>query len=138
VRPGPVRAADDGLGPLPIAPAAGRAVAIIALGLWSALAGGTLMGAMWGWMATADQQVQLKKLASLPRGAKPADVDLKPIVAVLFFVKLDQFGRHLGYLTILIPLVATDLIVRKALAEGSAEKPKPPDPESELFTPHGP
>ena len=56
-----------------------RMVAVAALCLWCAIAGGALMGAMWGWMANADQQVQLRRIASLPDGAKAADVTLRPM-----------------------------------------------------------
>jgi len=54
------------------------------------------------------------------------------------FVLLDGLGWRLGYLTVLLPLLAVALIVRKTLSEGRAEKRKPPDPKSELFTPYGP
>ena len=47
-------------------------------------------------------------------------------------------GRHLGYLPVLLPLLAAALIVRKAFSDNPAEKRKPYDPESELFTPYGP
>ena len=67
-----------------------RMVAVAALCLWCAIAGGALMGAMWGWMANADQQVQLRRIASLPDGAKAADVTLRPMGSVLFFVELDK------------------------------------------------
>lgn len=115
-----------------------RMAAVTALGLWCVLAGGALMGSIWGWMAAADRQVQLMKIASLPEGAKPADVNLQPMGAVLFFVELDRFGRRLAYATVLLPLVASVFIARKALGEEPAAKRKPYDPESELFTPYGP
>ena len=115
-----------------------RMVAVAALCLWCAIAGGALMGAMWGWMATADQQVQRRRIASLPDGAKAADVTLRPMGSVLFFVELDKLGRRLGYLPVLLPLLAAALIVRKAFSDNPVEKRKPYDPESEIFTPYGP
>jgi hypothetical protein len=39
---------------------------------------------------------------------------------------------------VLLPLLASALILRKALGENPAEKRKTFDPESELFTPYGP
>jgi hypothetical protein len=115
-----------------------RAVALTALCLWCVLAGAALMGSIWGWMVTENQQFLLRKIASLPDGAKPADVNLEPMKAIVFFVLLDKLGRRLGYLTVLLPLLAAALIVRKSLSESTAEKRKPHDPESELFTPYGP
>lgn len=115
-----------------------RMAAVTALCLWCVLAGGALMGSMWGWMATADRQVQLKKIASLPDGARAADVNLQHMGSVLFFIELDKLGRRLGYATVLLPLLASALIVRKALGEDSPPKRKPYDPEGELFTPYGP
>ena len=115
-----------------------RAVAVTALCLWCMLAGGALMGSIWGWMTTANQQFQLGKIARLPAGAKPADVNLEPMKAIVFFVQLDKLGRRLGYLTVLLPLLTATLIVRKALGEEAAERPKTPDPGTELFTPYGP
>jgi hypothetical protein len=114
-----------------------RAVAVIALGLWCVLAGGALTGSMWGWMATENQQFLARKIAGLPEGAKAADVDLAPMKAIVFFVYLDQFGRRLGYLTVLLSLLVAALIVRKALRESPAEKPKPYAPEGEFFAPDG-
>ena len=96
------------------------------------------MGSIWGWMATENQQFQFRKIARLPEGARPADVDLEPMKAIVFFVQLDRLGRRLGYLTVLVPLLAAALIVRKTLGEKTAEPRKPYDPESELFTPYGP
>jgi hypothetical protein len=96
-----------------------------------------LMGAMWSWMATENQEFQLRKIARLPEGAKPADVDLEPMKALEFFVLFDGLGRRLCYLTVIGPLVAAAVIVRKALGESTREQQRPPDPESELFTPEG-
>jgi hypothetical protein len=115
-----------------------RAAAVTALCLWCVLAGGALMGSIWGWMATENQQFQLRKIASLPDAAKPADVNLEPMKAIVFFVELDRLGRRLGYLTVLLPLLAVALIVRKTLRESTVEKRKPSEPASELFTPYGP
>jgi hypothetical protein len=115
-----------------------RAVAVTALCLWCVVAGAALMGSIWGWMATENQQFLLRKIARLPEGAKPADVDLEPMKAIEFFVLLDKLGRRLGYLTVLLPLFAAAVIVRKTLSESPAQKPKPRDPESELFSPYGP
>jgi hypothetical protein len=106
-----------------------RVVAVTALCLWCALAGGALMGAIWGWMATENQQYQLRKIASLPDGAKPADVNLAPMKAIVFFVELDKLGRLLGYLTVLLPLLAAALIVRRTLSESTPEKQKPRGPD---------
>ena len=114
------------------------AVAVTALCLWCVLAGAALMGAIWGWMATENQQFLLTKLARLPATAKPADANLEPMKAVAFFVLLDRLGLRLAYLTLLLPLLASALIVRKTLGKGPADKRKPSDPESELFTPYGP
>jgi hypothetical protein len=115
-----------------------RVVAVTALCLWCVLAGGTLIGSIWGWMTIENQRFQLTKIAHLPDGAKPSDMDLEPMKAVVFFVQLDGLGRRLGYLTVLLPLLASALIVRKVFNESTAEKKKPHDPESELFTPYGP
>jgi hypothetical protein len=115
-----------------------RAVAVTALCLWCALAGGALMGSLWGWMTTENQQFQLRKIKHLPDGAKPSDANLEPMKALIFFVQLDRLGRRLGYVTVLLPLLAAALIVRNALNESGAEKRKPRDPESELFSPYGP
>jgi len=115
-----------------------RAVAVTALCLWCVLAGGALMGAIWGWMATENQQFQLRKIARLPDGAKATDVNLEPMKAIVFFVLLDRLGWRLGYVTVLLPLLAAALIVRKTLSESTAANRKPSDPESELFTPYGP
>lgn len=101
-----------------------RVVAVTALCLWCVLAGGTLMGAIWGWMVTENQQFQLRKIASQPDGAKPADVNLAPMKAIVFFVELDKLGRRLGYLTVLLPLLAAALIVRRTLSETTPEKQK--------------
>ena len=111
-----------------------RAVAVTALGLWCTLAGGALKGSMWSWMATENQRFQLRKIAALPDGAKPADVNLAPMKAIVFFVELDKLGRRLGYLTLLLPLLAVALVVRKTLGESPAEKRKSYGLESELFT----
>jgi hypothetical protein len=113
-----------------------RTVAVIALCVWCTLAGATLMGAMWGWMATENERFQLRKIAALPPGAKPADVDLGPMGSVLFFTELDRFGRRLSYLLVLLPLVATALIVRKTLVASPSEKQSSHGLESEVFTPH--
>jgi hypothetical protein len=43
-----------------------RAVAVTALCLWCVLAGGALMGSIWGWMATENQQFQLRKIGLAP------------------------------------------------------------------------
>lgn len=96
------------------------------------------MGSLWGWMATENQQFQLRKMARLPDGARPADVNLEPMKAIIFFVELDRLGRRLGYSTVLLPLLVAALIVRKTLGEGTADRREPDDPESELFTPYGP
>ena len=101
-----------------------RVVVVTALCLWCVLAGGTLMGAIWGWMATENQQYQLRKIASLPDGARPTDVNLGPMKAIVFFVELDKLGRRLGYLTVLLPLLATALIMRRTLSESTPEKQK--------------
>jgi hypothetical protein len=93
-----------------------RAVAVTALCLWCILAGGTLKGALWGWMASENQQFQLRKIARLPAGAKPTDVNLEPMKAIIFFVELDRLGRRLCYLPVLLPLMLTTVIVRKALS----------------------
>jgi hypothetical protein len=42
------------------------------------------------------------------------------------------------YVTVIVPLIAAALIVRKALGESTDERPQRRDPESELFTPYGP
>jgi hypothetical protein len=114
------------------------AVAVSALCLWCTLAGAALMGAIWGWMASENQQLLHRKLARLPEAAKPADVNLEPMKAIVVFVLLDRLGLRLGYLTVLLPLLASALIVRKTLGNRPADKQKPSDPESELFTPYGP
>jgi hypothetical protein len=87
------------------------------------------MGAIWGWMATENQQFQLRKIASLPDGAKPADVNLAPMKAIVFFVELDKLGRRLGYITVLLPLFAAAPIVRRTLNESRPEKQKPLGPD---------
>src|SRR5690349_15515002 len=69
-----------------------RAVAVIALYLWSAVAGAMLMGSMWAWMATEDRSFQQRKIAGLPAEAKPSDVNIEPMQAMKFFVKLDRLG----------------------------------------------
>jgi hypothetical protein len=112
-----------------------RAVAVIALCLWCALAGGALKGSMWSWMATENQRFQLRKIAALPSGAKPADVNLAPMKAIEFFVALDKLGRRLGYVTVLLPLAASALILRKVLGSDHADKRKPSGPDSEFFAP---
>jgi hypothetical protein len=114
-----------------------RMAAVTALCLWCVLAGAALMGSMWGWMAETDRQVQLRKIASLPRGARSADVRLDPMGSVLFLVALDRLGRRLWYLPVLLPLWASARIARKALGEHPAEKQKPFDPEGEIFSPYG-
>ena len=115
-----------------------RAVAVTALCLWCVLAGGALMGAMWSWMATENQHLQFRKIARMPEGAKPADVDLEPMKAIEFFVAFDRLGQHLGYMTVIAPLLAAAAIAKKALGERIVEKQEPRKPESELFTPYGP
>jgi hypothetical protein len=115
-----------------------RGIAVIALCLWSALAGAALMGAIWGWIATENRQYQLRKIAQMPEGAKPTEVDLEPMNAITFFVQLDRLGRRVGYLTVLVPLVGTAVLVRRTRGGSSPEKPSPKTPESELFSPYGP
>jgi len=88
-------------------------------------------------MANENQHFLLTKLAKLPAAAKPADANLEPMKAIAFFVLLDKLGLRLAYLTLLLPLLASVLIVRKTLRELPADKPKPSAPESELFTPYG-
>jgi len=89
-------------------------------------------------MATENQNLQFRKIARLPDTAKPADIDLTPMKAIVFFVLLDRLGRRLAYSTVLFPLIATALIVKKVFRETTPEMPKKMDPENELFTPYGP
>ena len=115
-----------------------RAIAVTALCLWCVLAGAALMGAMWSWMATENQNLQHRKIARMPITAKAGDVNLEPMKAIVFFVQLDGLGKRLGYATVLLPLIAAVLILKKSLGDSSAEKPKKIDPDNELFTPYGP
>jgi hypothetical protein len=112
--------------------------ATVALCLWCAVAGGVLMGSMWSWMHTENRQFQLRKIQALPKTAVPADVNLRPMEAIIFFVGMDGVAKRLAYLTAIVPLVGTAILVRKNLSEKSPPNLKSVDPDDDLFTPYSP
>jgi hypothetical protein len=111
-----------------------KAAATAALCLWCTIAGGTLTSAIWSWMTEANMRFQYTKIAHLPPQSTPKDVDLDPIKMLLWFVQLDAFGRRVRYLTVILPLVGTLMILRSAYHSPRSTTMKP-DSSDELFHP---
>ena len=111
------------------------AASLVALCFWSALAGGALQGALWASITTENSKFQQRKIAALPQGATAADVDLQPMQALRFFVSLDRFGRRLGYITVIHPLLLSIRLVSYTRERpGLAKQKLSVSEEEERFT----
>jgi hypothetical protein len=118
-----------------VATASKKVAATVALCLWCTIAGGTLTSALWSWMTTANLQFQYTKIARMPPGSKPDDVNLQSMQMLTFFVKLDELGRRIGYLTIIIPLVGAIVLLRSACNPGMSTEKVQHTPNDEFFHP---
>jgi hypothetical protein len=91
-----------------------RLASTLSLCLWCAVAGGALSGGLWSWMTTTNWQFLAIQASRATPGAPPMDFERESMSMLKFFVHLDRTLGRLLYATVLVPLVGSILVYRRA------------------------
>jgi hypothetical protein len=108
-----------------------RGASTVALCLVCVLVGGTLSGSLWSWMTTTNLEYLSGRIASLPPGGQPIQLEPQSMGMLKFFVRLDRLLGRFLYATTLVPLVIAVVLYRRS-SRSTILKDKSPTPDDEF------